>query len=422
MAKDRDDGNGPDDRHGHRPPEIPTIDPRRVRGPALARLRQQWVLGNDELGPLVEATPAKEPLVIHDLDGTPLFYDFEMAGEEGAVGVVRAAASPAIGTPLVAAHLRPRGWDPADATKAAEKWVRGEHRGAKITGTELVCYSYPKIGVRVTFDAERRKGLQVIVDVADGLPVRNLGAEELEGSTAYSYYAEIVRPQLDRRLERWWRLEEDLDVVRQAAPEIVEGEEPITIAVRAKLYDRVVSRFPTILWPISSSRVIRFGPRCSPHECFELYAQQTNVFCAVATGQMILDFYRWYHSQDDIAVAMSTGAGGTTNPNQVTGYETLSNRCLDATFDGTATWAEAKAEIDANRPLKSGIPGHARAAAGWMRTWSWSSWGFDRSLKVYDPWPWNADICAGGDIEWEDWDAVTHTNWIYVRLRTTNHS
>ena len=48
------------------------------------------------------------------------------------------------------------------------------------------------------------------------------------------------------------------------------------------------------LFPFSSQKVIRFGPRCSPHECFELYAQQTNVYCAVATGQMILDFYRWY--------------------------------------------------------------------------------------------------------------------------------
>jgi hypothetical protein len=38
-----------------------------------------------------------------------------------------------------------------------------------------------------------------------------------------------------------------------------------------------------------------------------------------------------------------------------------------------------------------------------------------RWLRIYDPWPWNADICAGGQIVWEDWDAVNHTNFIYVR-------
>ena len=412
-----------DDRDDTRRPPIQTIEPGAVREPALAAMRRQAVLSNDpDLARVARARAEDAPLVINDLDGTPLFYDFELADEGEPVGVVRAAASPAIGTPLVATHLRPRRWDPKTATRAAEKLVRAEHKGAKVTGSELVCYCYPKVGVRVTFDAGSKKGRQIIVDVSDGLPVRTLGAKELEGSTAYSYYADVVRPKLDRRLDRWSRAEEDLDVLRRLAPELLEVDVPLKEEVRLKLYDVLLGDLIVVAWPFSSSRVIRFGPRCDPHECFELYAQQTNVFCAVATGQMILDFYRWYHDQDDIAIAMSTGPTGTGNPEQVAGYESLSNRCLDATFDGSADWSEARAEIDANRPLKSGIPGHARAVAGWSRTWSWAGWTFDRSLKVYDPWPWNADICAGGDIEWEDWDAVTHTNWIYVRLRTTNHS
>jgi hypothetical protein len=90
-------------------------------------------------------------------------------------------------------------------------------------------------------------------------------------------------------------------------------------------------------------------------------------------------------------------------------------------LDESADFAEARAEIDANRPFKSGIPGHARVGAGYERSWSWSMLGFDRSLLVYDPWPWNADICDGGAITWEDWDTVNHTNFIYVRHRTTTH-
>lgn len=42
-----------------------------------------------------------------------------------------------------------------------------------------------------------------------------------------------------------------------------------------------------------------------------------------------------------------------------------------------------------------------------------------RWLKIYDPSPWNEDICQGGKIVWEDWETVTHTNFIYVRHRTT---
>jgi len=68
---------------------------------------------------------------------------------------------------------------------------------------------------------------------------------------------------------------------------------------------------------------------------------------------------------------MSTGAPGTSNPNQVAGYESLSNKCLTATYDSSADWSEAKAEIDPNRPVKSGIPGHSRACAGWKRQNIW---------------------------------------------------
>ena len=206
-----------------------------------------------------------------------------------------------------------------------------------------------------------------------------------------------------------------MEVLRRIAAPILDLGTRLDEKARLKYYDAFVSEFAYIAFPFSSSKVIRYGPRCSPHECFQLYAQQTNVYCAVATGQMILDFYRRYFTQDQIAAAMGTDSGGTGNPGQVAGYESLSNNCLDATYDTSAAWSEAKSEIDANRPLKSGIPGHARACAGWMKTWSWSSFSYDLSLKIYDPWPWNADICAGGAVVWEDWDAVTHTNFIYVR-------
>jgi hypothetical protein len=396
-------------------PEIDVIEAERAGQLAVARTRRHWVEGNDELGRLAQAETKAEPLVIYDLGGPPLFYDFELTDGDETVGIVRAAASPAIGTPLVAAQLGPRGWDAEDATRAAEEAVRKEHEGAKVTSSRLVCYCYPKIGVEVGFDLPRQGSGRTIIDVSDGLPVVNLGADEGEGSTAYSYYDVVVAPTEQKRRRRWSRQEEDLDVVSRAAPLLLDVGSRLEAEARIKLYDALVLEFPYVVFPLSSQKVVRFGPRCSPHECFELYAQQTNVYCAVATGQMILDFYRWYFTQDKIAAAMGTGSGGTSNTGQVAGYESLSSNCLDATYDSSAAWSEAKLEIDANRPLKSGITGHARAAAGWMKTWSWASFGYDLSLKIYDPWPWNADICAGGAVVWEDWDAVTHTNFIYVR-------
>lgn len=174
-----------------------------------------------------------------------------------------------------------------------------------------------------------------------------------------------------------------------------------------------------IVMPWYSSKTIRFSPRCNTPESFELYAQKTNVYCAVATGQMILDFYKYHYTQNQIATAMGTGSGGTSNSGQVNGYESLSKNCLNATYDNTANWYEARNEINANRPLKSGVPGHARACAGWRQQRIWIiGQQPKRWLKIYDPSPWNADICKGGRVYWENWNAITHTNFIYLRHRS----
>jgi hypothetical protein len=295
--------------------------------------------------------------------------------------------------------------------------VAGDKLGRRVSARSLVCYSYPKIGVRVDDAKEGGRSSSAIVDVGDLTVVEDFGSDGLEGQTAYSLLDEAARTA-PSRLRRWQWAERELEAWREVAPEVFERETPdfdkIKAAVAAKAY--------ALFIPWYSWNIVRYAPRCARPEVFQLYAQQTNVYCAVATGQMILDFYKYHFDQTDIAAAMSTGAGGTTNPNQVTGYESLSNNGLDATYDSTASWSEAKAEIDANRPVKSGIPGHARAVAGWKRQNFFLVGASPKQwIKVFDPWPWNTDICDGGAIYWEDWDAVTHTNWCFVRNRTDTH-
>ncbi len=163
-------------------PERDVIDEGRARELSLARVRTLWVAGNDELARLAGAEPEAKPIVIHDLAGPPLFYDFPLQDEQGSAGVVRAAASSSVGTPLVAAELGPRSWEADVATRKAREAVRKEHKDAKVTGSRLVCYCYPKIGVEVTFDLPRRGSRRAIIDVSDGLPVVNLGADEREGA------------------------------------------------------------------------------------------------------------------------------------------------------------------------------------------------------------------------------------------------
>jgi len=386
---------------------------------ALLTIRRAWAgeirdfegWGGYELDP--------EPLVIHDLNGQVLVYEYEVMDGKKVVGAVKASASKIIGSPVLTAEFGPRGWDHEKASNKAKEEVKKRYPKSKIIETELVCYSYPKIGVRIYFDDPEIGSQSLIFDVADLSLVERFGADELEGFTAWSFYQEVAEPNASEREQRWEMADKELEAARSATPRIL--DRAFTTRELPQVKPTLIPQPYPIIIPFYSSRTLQFSLRCPTHNCFALYAQKKNYYCAVATGQMILDFYRYYYTQAQIAVPMRTEENhGSYNSDQVTAYEKLSNYCFNATFDGTANWAEAKAEINANRPLKSGISGHARACAGWKRQNIFIiGQKPKRWLKIHDPWPWNADICKGGKIVWEDWDAVYHTNFIYVRHRTT---
>jgi hypothetical protein len=384
--------------------------------------RRSWAGGTYGIQNWGPAEFEPEPLVIHDLNGEPLFYEFSVRRGRSEVGRIKAAASRLVGSGVVTLEQGARNWDPDRAVRMALKRVKKDYPDHEVADRDFVCYCYPKIGVRLELaGGDDGKRQSVIYDASDGRQIESFDDAGQEGLTAYSFLESLSRDEGKARLERFEQEKEELKAARELTPRLFEPKLERGDLKKLKAEFTLASDY--LVFPFWASKVIKYGPRCSPHDCFMLYAQQTNVYCAVATGQMILDFYRRYFDQDDIATAMSTGAGGTSNTGQVAGYESLSNGCLDATYDTSADWSEAKAEIDANRPLKSGIPGHARACTGWKRQNIWiigtqpKKW-----LQIHDPWPWNSDICQGGAVYWEDWSAVTHTNFIYVRHATTSHS
>lgn len=384
---------------------------------ALMTYRRAWAGQLAEFDGWADAEIDPEGITIYDINGEPLFYEFTVMSGKEALGRLKVSATKRLGATVATVEFGPRPYDPSKASRKAAKKAQVKFAKATIGQTKLVCYSYPKIGVRVDLTEAGRPMRSLIYDAVDGILVDRFGADELEGLTAWSFLDGLAPRQQEDRIKLWELRDLEIDAARSSTPRLF--DRGFTRKDADKLKATFVPDSPFAI-PFYSQKVLKFSPRCNTHDCFELYAQQTNVYCAVATGQMILDFYRFHYNQNDIAVAMSTGAGGTTNPNQVAGYQSLSNNCLTATFDGTADWAEAKAEIDANRPLKSGIPGHARACAGWKRQNIFLiGQPPKRWLRIYDPWPWNADICAGGQLYWEDWDLKTHTNFIYVHHRST---
>lgn len=407
----------------NREPKLP-VNKKEAIEHALLTIRRAWAgevrdfkrWGGYDIDP--------KPLAIYDLNGQVLFYEFDVMDGNTVVGSTKTAASKTIGSPVITMEFGERSWDFKKAAKEAEKKVRKLYPKAKITDSEPVCYSYPKIGVRIYFDIPKAKEQNVIFDIATLDLIERYASEGTDDFACWSFYQEVVEPEKEKREAEFELARKELKAAKAQTPKVLErsvGKRALS-DMKSSLTPKpsLGVMTPSNITPISwySSKTVRFSPRCNASESFELYAQKTNVYCAVATGQMILDFYKYHYTQDQIATAMSTGAGGTTNPAQVNGYESLSKNCLNATYDSTANWNEARNEINANRPLKSGIPGHARACAGWKTQNAYIIGQTPKKwLKIYDPWPWNANICSGGKVYWENWNAVNHTNFIYIRHR-----
>jgi hypothetical protein len=376
----------------------------------------------------------KEPIIIHDLNGQVLFYEYSVMAGEKSLGLVKASASKTIGSSVPQIQVTPRMWDPVQAMKMAKDRAKEYYPKAKIDSAEFVCYSYPKIGVSVKVEDPNNGEGNLIFDVASFSLVEDFGPSGKDGFASWSFYNDIALPQAAEREKRWNTIDKEMMSVKEAvdrmmSDENAKGKRSAMKIDLARAYRDAVNKEGGVARPIGpgdpiiikpTEKIIQYSPHCKNHSCYSLTAQQKDDYCAVATGQMILDFYRYYYSQDEIATAMSYSPGGCGQDGQIAGYKSLSRNCLDASVDYSATWSEAAGEIDANRPLKSGISGHARACFGWKAANIWiinqprPQW-----LYILDPWPPNADLCKGGAIYWEDWYSITHTNFIYVRQRTT---
>jgi len=358
-----------------------------------------------------KASIRRRPTEIYDINGQLLFLDYAIARGSEVVGTVRAAASKVLGPPVFALEVGSRLWNLAAATKALTPVVEKEYPRWKIRGAKLVCYSYPKLGVMFSLADARGQPQRLIYDIASLDPIP-LGEPDgkIEGAYAWSFYDALPDEERQRKMEIY----EDVDKVRAHLPadrQLALAEQPSI----AKLTDVAVA-----VWGKTVTKELQFCSHYAytearSHHCFVLHAQQKWDYCAVATCQMVLCYYRYYYTQDQIAPSLGYSSGGCPS-DQSAGYESLTCNHLDATYDSSPTWEEARDQIDALHPMKSGINGHARACAGY--SYFTSFWGgvSQKKLYIYDPSPWNADYKVGGSVYWEDWDAITHTNFVFTRV------
>jgi len=323
-----------------------------------------------------------EPLIIYDLTGGPLFADFEIADPRGVkVGAVRSSALQKK-LPLIDSILIGNQWfDAPSAIEKAKQAALAQNIGA-IIDAKIVCYGYPRMGALVTCQTSTGPH-SLLYDAAAGVlvkqwdgkynPASEAGVplpERPEGQPFYSILTEIPEAGpgvVTPSIHQWNRLESVFGKAKAG------GFAPLKFSLESL-----------------GQAGVRFAVRGALLPAV-LYSQITEVYCAVATAEMMLSFVGISKKQNDIAAAMNTGPSGTTNPDFLHGMTILSSGKVTGQFINLPGFADCVQVVEQMLPAKSGIPGHARLLRGWREYIFFDDSGTvldkEQFLIINDPYP-----------------------------------
>ncbi|HUB15366.1 MAG TPA: C39 family peptidase [Acetobacteraceae bacterium] len=356
---------------------------------------------------LAAATVATAPIVIEDLNGEPLYHDYPLTSGGAVVGTIRCAANKKLGSPVISVSHAAPGWSPDAALRMATEALHKQHPNARVVASQLVCYANPKIGIRLHFELTPGGASEsAIFDASSGQPVGQT-TDPANQFTAYSLLSSLPAAEIASRRAQFLASEQQIATVA-----------PAHAATTAS---------PTLPLPpphlLVRQGLVQLSPYCpgsGPGNSH--YAQITDYFCVDASAQMLMEHYGWNYTQNQIAIAMDTTAaqGGTTGAGLTSGFASLTHNSLTLTFDNNASRAQqfqdAVTEVSANRPLFTQVPHHYRVCMGYQESLLvpiWSALGLGQMLYIFDPWPWNPDLCKPGAAYWESW-ATSPVMWFGI--------
>ena len=387
------------------------VEPGASRQHALLAQQHFDALPLRGLAGLASTQVAETPVAIADTNGEPLFHDYPLLDGATVRGTIRCAANRRLGAPVVSIGHGAPGWSASVAIRMATEALHKAYPGARFVSARLVCYAYPKIGVQVTFRAEGSTDeSEAIFDASSGGMV-DTSSEPAHQFTRYSLLGTLSAAEARRHVAQFRRSEEQIAAHDASGRPLIVGSVQTGPFVSPPLF------------PFVRQGMVLLSPWCpnSPPGNSH-YAQITDYFCVDASSQMLLEHYGWNYTQNQIATAMGTTAaqGGTTQAGLTSGFTTLTDNTLLLTFDNGATRAQqfqdAMTEVDGNRPLFTQVPHHYRVCMGYHEVLLvpiWIALGLAQSLYIFDPWPWNPDLCQPGAAYWESW-ATSPVMWFGI--------
>ncbi|PXF54111.1 MAG: hypothetical protein C4B58_16175 [Deltaproteobacteria bacterium] len=363
------------------------------------------------------------PMIIYDLSGLPLFYDFPVRRGRIFEGFIRIVANKVLGDPVMCTQVTSLGWDLLKARKELQKKIVKKYRGFRLRRLKLVCYSYPKIALAANLVGSGRKQQTFMIDVSDFTEIPLVPEKEIKGSglVPYSLLDNITEKQEKTGADTWEKINQGMeDVFNKEKKLDLAGLYKLSPEKRLDVIQKVFDKME--IFTFYTEKTIDFcchSGTCHDHECFCLHPQENSVHCTRASSQMVFCYWRYCYSQHDFAQAFGVDDDDLTPWSGVaSGLNSLTYDCFTASLNYSPDWADCTTEISNRRPFLSDNGGHTRACAGYKQ---WNIWisgtPQPRYLYIYDPWPVNV-----GAISWENYNTAYYA-WIGTLVRkTTNHT
>jgi hypothetical protein len=303
-----------------------------------------------------------DPIEVYDPNGEKLFYLFYIDKDGKNIGTIKIASSKALGSSILTFGTVPSYIEKDSMDLKAKEYIEENYENAKLLSLQVVCYDYPKIGLSLTFINQDGNQDQVLLDAYD--------YSKVPESDVASFYDSIAESDISSRVSEW----EDQDTYLD------------------DIAEKSYSTKATVTKTLSG---------------FHLYPQEDEDSCAMATAQMISDYYGYTRTQQQIAQTMGVNPGVDLIEidDMVDNYykKSVSNGGIGKTstyleYVDDVLFNTVKSEINSYHPIHTcrneGLSRHARAIAGY----SYVTTSGNEYVYIYEPWPVNQ-----GDLYWENW-------------------
>ena len=171
-----------------------------------------------------------EPLVINDINGKALFYQFSVEKDSKPIGLIKISANKILGISLQEIG-DPSTFDPQQITLKAISMATKDYPEFTISSSEIVCYNYPSIGVMIYLvNSKTREHKTVIYDAYDYSDVAFKKPTKEGESGAWSYLNEIPVSAYNERIDKWLNSDAYVNnVVETASGRGIDSTRPRTI-------------------------------------------------------------------------------------------------------------------------------------------------------------------------------------------------